>query len=171
MTGPLPEMLDLLRGLKRTAERAVAQVPDDRLSVPLGPDENSIAILMQHISGNQRSRWTDFLTTDGEKPDRARDTEFEDAGLPRVALLERWEEGWAVLFGALEPLGPDDLDRIVRIREEPHTVSKAILRQIGHYAMHVGQIVQLARHHAGPEWKTLSIPRGRSDEFLRRPPG
>lgn len=164
----LDECLALFRSQKSTVEQALARVPDDRLETTLGEGENSIAILIQHIAGNQLSRWTDFLTADGEKPDRARDTEFETQGLDRAALLERWERGWAALFGAIEPLRGEDLDRTVTIRGEPHSVRKAILRQVAHYAQHVGQIVQLARHHAGDRWESLSIPRGGSEAFNAR---
>ena len=167
----LPETIDLFHGQKRSAERAIAQVADADLDRVLGPEENSIAIIVQHIAGNQRSRWTDFLTADGEKPDRARDTEFEARGLSRDELLALWEGGWRTLFAAVEPLTDADLDRTVMIRGEPHTVSKAILRQVAHYAVHVGQIVQLARHFAGDRWESLSIPRGGSRSFNREKMG
>jgi len=163
MTVPdlLPEIVLLFRSQKRLAEGALAQVADEALHVALGPEENSIAVLVQHVAGNQLSRWTDFLTTDGEKPDRGRDAEFEEQGLSRAALMRRWEEGWGRLFATLDSLGPDDLARTVTIRGEPHTVVKALLRQVSHYAYHVGQIVQLARHLAGERWMSLSIPRAR----------
>lgn len=144
---------------KALAERAIAQVSDADLHRTLGTEENSIAVIVQHIAGNQRSRWTNFLTTDGEKPDRKRDGEFEELGLGRDELLARWEAGWAALFSALEPLGPDDLGRRITIRGEEHTVLAAVLRQVDHYGYHVGQIVQLARHHVGDSWTSLSIPR------------
>ena len=161
MTAPdlLPELVLLFRGQKALAEGALAQVRDDELHVALGPEENSIAVVVQHVAGNQLSRWTDFLTTDGEKPDRGRDAEFEEQGLSRAALMRRWEAGWGRLFATLEALTPADLERTVTIRGEPHTVVKALLRQVSHYAYHVGQIVQLARHLAGERWTSLSIPR------------
>jgi len=123
-------------------------------------------VIVRHVAGNQRSRWRDFLTTDGEKADRNRDGEFEAPPVEtRAALLAEWEEGWAILFSAVEPLGADDLERVVTIRGEPHSVLQAIQRQLAHYAQHVGQIVFLAKHWAGAEWKSLSIPRGKSKEF------
>lgn len=164
---PLAEALSVLRGQKKLAERAIAQVPDGALGVPLGPEENSIAVIVQHIAGNQLSRWTDFLTSDGEKPDRDREREFEERGLSRAELLALWERGWTALFSALEPLTAADLGRIVAIRGEPHTVLRAVMRQLSHYAQHVGQIVFLARHHAGDHWQSLSIPRGGTAAFNR----
>ena len=166
----LPETLALFRSQKQAVERALAQVADADLDrVPgdrsTADGENSIALIVQHIAGNQRSRWTDFLTSDGEKPDRQRDTEFAERGLSRAELMDLWESGWSALFGALEPLTAADMTRTVTIRGEPHTVAKAILRQVAHYATHVGQIVQLARHFAGSEWTSLSIPRGGSGAF------
>ena len=166
----IEESVAIFRGQKRSAERAIAQLSDDQLHVVLGREENSIAIVMQHIAGNQLSRWTDFLTTDGEKPDRHCDTEFEARGLPREDLLALWERGWATLFAATTPLTAHDLARVVQIRGEPHTVTKAILRQLSHYATHVGQIVQLARHLRGDRFETLSIPRGGSEAFNRGMP-
>jgi len=164
---PLAEALSVLRGQKKLAERAMAQLADADLHRALGPGENSIAVIVQHIAGNQLSRWTDFLATDGEKPDRDREGEFEERRLPRAELLVLWERGWAALFAALEPLGPADLARVVTIRGEPHTVLRAVMRQVSHYAQHVGQIVLLARHHAGERWTSLSIPRGGSADFNR----
>ncbi len=157
------------RSLKRLAEKAMTQVSDEDFFATLDPNSNSIALLVKHISGNLRSRWTDFLTSDGEKPDRKRDTEFE--GGPedtRASLLGRWEAGWQVLFGALEALAPEDLSREVTIRGQPHSVMRAIHRQMTHYAEHIGQIVLLAKHWAGDRWQTLSIPRGQSEQFARQ---
>jgi len=154
--------------LRTLAERAVAQVDDAALFATLDPEANSIALLMKHIAGNLRSRFTDFLTTDGEKPDRDRDAEFERAPADtRDAILARWAEGWEALFGALRALRPADLLREVTIRGEPQSVLQALSRQLAHHAQHVGQVVLLAKHHAGPRWQTLSIPRGRSAEFTR----
>ena len=155
-----------LRKYKGLADAALAQISDDDLFRSVDPDSNSIAIVMKHVSGNMRSRWTDFLTSDGEKPDRNRDTEFEkEAGDTRASIAERWEEGWRILFSAVEGLSPADLSRTVAIRGEPHTVLQAIQRQLTHYAYHVGQVVFLARHFAGPRWRSLSIPKGKSKEF------
>ncbi len=161
----LPGTIHVFHGLRNLAEKAIEQLPEEKLFVTLGEDENSIVILMKHLSGNMLSRWTDFLTTDGEKATRNRDAEFEvhrDDTL--MALRERWNAGWHALFHALETLRPEDLSRSVNIRGEPHTVFQAIQRQVSHYGYHVGQIVQLARHHAGDNWKTLSIPKGKSDD-------
>jgi hypothetical protein len=154
------------RKLKAMAEGAMAQVKDEELFAALDAESNSIALVMKHLSGNMRSRWTDFFTTDGEKADRNRDSEFErDPGDDAASLRRRWEEGWALLFGVLEGLKDADLERTVTVRGEPHTVVQAMHRQISHYAYHVGQIVLLAKHRAGPRWKSLSIPRGKSKEF------
>jgi hypothetical protein len=158
----------LFRQYKGLADRAMAQVTDEQLFLALGAEENSIAIVVKHIAGNMRSRWTDFLTTDGEKLERNRDREFEQPAATRADLLEDWERGWAALLGALESLSDADLGRTVRIRGEAHSVMQAINRQVAHYAMHVGQIVLLAKHHAGATWHTLSVPRGKSAEFNRR---
>jgi Protein of unknown function (DUF1572) len=153
-------------GQKKLAEKAMAQVSDEQFFTVLDPEDNSIALVVKHIAGNLRSRWTNFLTSDGEKPDRHRDTEFEKEGRDsRQSLMERWEAGWRVLFENVDPLAPSDLDRTVTIRGEPHTVVKAINRQLTHYAYHVGQIVFLAKHFAGGRWESLSIPRGKSEEF------
>jgi hypothetical protein len=162
----LDDALGEFRKLKRFADKAVAQIADEDWFRQLDPESNSIAIVMKHIAGNMRSRWTDFLTTDGEKPDRDRDSEFElrDADT-KEAILARWEAGWRHLFDALAPLTEDDLQRTVTIRGESHTVLQTINRQLTHYASHVGQIVFLAKHFAGDRWRTLSIPRGKSREF------
>jgi hypothetical protein len=155
-----------LRKYKALADGALAQVEDGDLFRAIDPESNSIAIIMKHISGNMRSRWRDFLTSDGEKPDRNRDGEFEvESADTKERVLERWEAGWKLLFDALAPLTPADLLREVRIRGEAHTVLQAIGRQMTHYASHVGQIVFLARHFAGSRWKSLSIPKGKSREF------
>jgi uncharacterized protein DUF1572 len=154
-----------LRSLKRAAERAIAQVSDEQFFATLDPETNSIAVLVKHIAGNMRSRWTDFLTTDGEKPWRKRDSEFRiEAEDTRAALLARWEEGWKILLGTLESLGPADLERQVTIRTEPYTALGAAQRSFGHYSDHIGQLILLAKHYAGTNWQTLSIPRGKSEE-------
>jgi uncharacterized protein DUF1572 len=152
--------------LKAQAERAMAQVGDDDFFRTPDPESNSIAVVVKHVAGNMRSRWTGFLTTDGEKPDRNRDAEFlVEPGDTRQRIMERWEAGWTLLFDALAVLTPEHLASTVRVRGEAHTVLEAINRQMTHYAAHVGQIVYLAKHWAGPRWQTLSIPRGKSKEF------
>ena len=162
----LDDAIRELRKYKAFAERAAAQVEDEAWFRTLDPEGNSIALVMKHMTGNMRSRWTDFLTTDGEKPDRNRDSEFETEDSDTAASIrKRWEDGWARVFAALEALEPDDLGRTVTIRGERHTVLQAINRQLTHYASHVGQIVFLAKHLAGERWQTLSIPRGKSREF------
>lgn len=156
------------RSIKRLAEKALAQVSDEDFFAVLDPASNSIAAIVKHIAGNLISRWTDFLASDGEKPGRRRDAEFEiEAADTRSSLLARWEEGWRRLFSALEPLASEDLAREVLIRGERLPVMKAIHRQLTHYAGHVGQIVLLSKHWAGQGWQTLSIPRGKSEEFNR----
>jgi hypothetical protein len=141
------------------ADRALAQVPFERWRERLDPGSNSLVTLVLHVSGNQISRWTDFLISDGEKPDRNRDAEFEDAELSRDALLARWSRGWKALFDAIDALREEDLVRTVTIRGEPHTVVQAVNRQIAHYALHVGQMLFLAKHLAGPAWRHQSMPR------------
>jgi len=155
-----------LKKLKTQADAALAQTTDEHLFATLDPESNSIAIIMKHVAGNMRSRWTDFLTSDGEKPDRERDTEFElSTADTRERIFALWEDGWARTLGAVSSLTPPDLSKTVTVRGEPHTVIEAINRQTTHYAAHVGQIVLLAKHYAGSTWQTLSIPRGKSKEF------
>jgi hypothetical protein len=166
-TSYLKESLAVFRQYKRMTEGAMAQVPDAQLNTALDPESNSIAVIVKHIAGNMRSRFTDFLTSDGEKPDRNRDSEFVSPPSTREELMKMWEHGWECVFGALTPLSDDDLGRTVTIRGEPHSVMQAISRQIAHYAMHCGQIVFLARHFAGDQWKSVSVPRNRSAEFNR----
>ncbi len=149
---------------KKLAEDAVAQVRDDELSIRLDPESNSIALIMRHMAGNLRSRFTDFLTTDGEKPNRNRDSEFEEGGpITRAQVLADWESGWQVLFNALQTLTADDLQRVVLISGERHSVIQALDRQLTHHAYHAGQIVFLAKHLRSAEWRSLSIPRRRAD--------
>ncbi len=167
-TSYLEDSLTLFRYYKKLGEDAMAQVTDDQLYTLLDSEANSIAITVKHMAGNMRSRWTDFLTTDGEKPDRNRDTEFEEPPATREALMQVWEAGWERVFGVLEPLSEADLARTVTIRGEAHSVMQAINRQLGHYACHCGQIVLLAKHFKSSEWQSLSIPRGRSAEFTRK---
>jgi Protein of unknown function (DUF1572) len=167
-TSYLEESLTVFRLCKKMAEGAMAQVSDEQLFVTLDPESNSVALIVKHMAGNMRSRWTDFLTADGEKPDRNRDTEFVDPPATREALLESWENGWNLVFSALEPLTDADLGRTVTIRGEAHSVMQAINRQIAHYAQHAGQIVFLTKHLAGTKWTSLSVPRNRSAEFNQR---
>ena len=167
-TSYLEDSLEIFRYYKKLADRAMAQVSDEHLFAELDPESNSIAIVVKHMAGNMRSRWTDFLTSDGEKADRNRDSEFEEPASTRDELLQQWENGWACVFGALEPLTDDDLDGTVQIRGEAHSVMQAINRQVAHYAHHIGQIVLLAKHFAGPDWQSLTIPRRHSSEFNRR---
>ncbi len=158
----------LLAQYKKMTEAAMAQVTDEQLSAALDEEMNSIAVIVKHLAGNMRSRWTDFLDTDGEKPDRNRDTEFVDPPATREALLALWEDGWARVFGALAPLTDADLSRTVTVRGESHSVTQAINRQVAHYACHCGQIVFLAKHLQHTNWKSLSIPRGQSAAFNRK---
>lgn len=168
----LQELEREFRGYRRVVERALAQVDDAGLWRALADGDNSIGILVQHMAGNLRSRFTDFLTSDGEKPDRDRDAEFEGPhGATRDQVLAAWSLGWEALFRATAPLGDADLDRIVTIRGEPHTIHRALLRSLAHMALHCGQVILLAKHWAGPAWQTLSIPRGESARFRTRPPG
>jgi hypothetical protein len=167
-TSYIQDALAVFRDYKRLAERAMEQVADEQLFVTLDPEGNSIAIIVKHMAGNMRSRWTDFLSTDGEKPNRNRDSEFVDPSATRNQLLAEWETGWTCLFKAIEPLTDADLGRTVTIRSEAHSVMQAINRQLAHYAHHVGQIVLLAKHFASVRWQSLSVPRNQSEEFNRR---
>ena len=154
------------RALKKQADGALAQLREEELFARLDPESNSVAVIMRHMSGNMLSRWTDFLTTDGEKPDRDRDGEFEDPRRATRSVVEaEWEDGWQCLMRAIGELRPDDLERTVHIRGEPHTVLSAIERATRHYATHIGQILLLAKHARGADWRTLSIPRGQSKSF------
>jgi uncharacterized damage-inducible protein DinB len=164
-TSYIADSLSLFRHYKKLVEGAMEQVSDEQLTATLDPEMNSIAQIVKHMAGNMRSRWRDFLTTDGEKPDRHRDSEFVDAPATRAALLALWDEGWQQLFGALEPLSDGDLGRTVLIRGEAHSVMQAINRQMAHYSMHCGQIIVLAKHFASDHWRSLSVPRNRSAEF------
>lgn len=163
----LTDIRRTFRNYKALADAAVAQVDDAALTVPLDPDGNSIAVILQHVSGNLRSRFADFLTTDGEKPDRNRDREFELQSSSRATVLERWDQSWTLTLGAIDGLTPDDLARIVHIRGEAFSVVEALNRAASHTAYHVGQIVFLAKHFQGPRWKSLSVPKGKSEEHLR----
>jgi hypothetical protein len=162
----LADALRELRRLKKLAERAIEQVSDDELFRQIDLEANSIATIVKHMSGNMRSRFTDFLTADGEKPDRNRDAEFViEPGTTRENVLVAWESGWHGVLRTLEPLAADDLGRDVFIRGERHSVLQAINRQVVHYAYHIGQIVLLAKHFRSTAWKSLSIPRGQSEQF------
>jgi hypothetical protein len=162
----LDEIRRQLRGHKRMAETAIAQLEDKDFFTAIDPESNSVAVLAKHIAGNARSRFTDFLTTDGEKPDRFRDQEFEISNnTTREEVMRWWEEGWSQVFSTLDSLKPEDVSRTVTIRQEPHTVMQALNRALAHYAQHIGQIVFLSKHLRLSEWKTLSIPRGKSEEY------
>jgi hypothetical protein len=167
-TSHIEDSIAVFRYYKKLAERAFAQVSDQQLFVVLGGEANSIAIIVKHMAGNMRSRWTDFLTTDGEKPGRDRDSEFVNPPATRTGLLGEWERGWATMFDALESLTDADLARTITIRGEAHSVMQAINRQLAHYPYHVGQIVLLAKHLANEHWQSLSVPRNKSAEFNRR---
>ncbi len=161
----LAAALNAFEANKRLADRAVEQVPDDKLHTALDANTNSIAVIMRHVAGNLASRWTDFLTADGEKPWRDRDAEFADAPCSRAELLEAWERGWNCLRTTLKGLKREDLEKTVLIRGEPHSVPLALERSLGHTCYHIGQIVQVARLHAGDRWQTLTIPRGGSQQY------
>ncbi len=164
----LADVLRNLRGYKKLGEQAMQQLDDDEIFRTIDPEANSIAVLVRHMAGNMRSRWTNFLTSDGEKPDRHRDQEFViPPGATRAEVMGWWETGWQSVFDAITPLGPADLLRSVHIAGRPHAVLEAIDRQILHYAGHVNQIVLLAKHFRGAAWKSLSIPRGHSETYAR----
>jgi hypothetical protein len=167
-TSYLQDSLSVFRYYKKLTERALEQVTDEQLFAALDGEMNSIAIIIKHLAGNMRSRWIDLLTSDGEKPDRKRDTEFENPPATRNAVMNMWEAGWGCVFTALEPLSDADLGRTVPIRGEPHSVMQAINRQIAHYSYHCGQIVFLAKHLQAKEWKALTVPRGKSEAFTQR---
>jgi uncharacterized damage-inducible protein DinB len=155
----------LFRHYKALADKAIAQINEEQLHWQFNPESNSIAIIIQHMAGNSISRWTDFLTSDGEKPSRNRDAEFEETAINKEELLLLWEKGWQCLFDAIEPLTETDLTRIIYIRNEGHTVTEAINRQLAHLAYHTGQIVLLAKMLAGENWRSLTIPKGQSQQF------
>src|SRR5438874_12788834 len=167
-TSYIEDSLSLFRYYKKLAEGAMEQLSDEQLFSALDEEMNSVAIILKHMAGNMRSRWTDFLTSDGEKPDRNRDTEFVAPPATRAELMRLWNDGWERIFHALELLSDGDLHREVLIRSEPHSVMQAVNRQIAHYAYHCGQIVFLAKHFKANEWKSLSVPRNRSAEFNRK---
>ena len=165
----LDDVIVRFEELRQLADRAIAQLEPEQIFQTWDQETNSIAITMKHISGNMRSRWRDFLTSDGEKPDRYRDTEFEIHPSDTIeSLNQQWEAGWKYLFDALKTLTPEDIDKTVLIRNEPHYVHQAITRQLLHYGMHVGQIVFMAKHLASDHWKSLTIPRGNSQDLNRK---
>ncbi len=166
-TSYLEDSISVFRYYKRLADEAIAQVSDAQLYESLDPEMNSIAIIVKHMAGNMRSRWSDFLHSDGEKPWRNRDEEFALPPQSRVALLELWESGWQILFSALEPLTEADLARVVTIRSEPHSVMQTINRQLAHYPYHCGQIVFWAKHLSSEKWRSLSVARNKSQDFNR----
>lgn len=162
----LDEAFRQMRGHKRLAEGAISQLSDEEMFRTIDPESNSVAILIKHMAGNMRSRFADFLTSDGEKPERHRDQEFViDSNTTRADVMRCWEDGWNTVFHTLQSLEPEDVMKTVTIRGEAHSVLQAINRQIAHYAQHTGQIVFLAKHLRGADWKTLSVPRGKSEEF------
>jgi uncharacterized damage-inducible protein DinB len=167
-TSYVEDSIALFRQYKSLAECALAQVSDEQLTAVLDDESNSIATVVKHLAGNMRSRWTDFLTSDGEKPSRKRDTEFTDPPATREALLAMWEEGWKCVFDTLESLSDNDLARTITIRGEAHSVMQAINRQVAHYSYHCGQIVLLAKHYGHEHWQALTVPRGKSEDFNRR---
>jgi hypothetical protein len=167
-TSYIKDATDVFKYYKRLAERSIEQASDEALIAALDGGSNSIAVIVKHMAGNMRSRWTDFLTTDGEKPDRNRDTEFETPPQTRAEILALWEVGWKCVFDALEPLTDADMNRTVKIRSEAHSVTQAINRQVAHYSYHVGQIVFLAKHFAAGRWKAVTVPRGKSADFTAR---
>ncbi len=166
----VPLVVREFKRLQSLGDGAMSQLTDEQFFAVPSPGDNSVAVMVKHVGGNLVSRWTDFITSDGEKPGRDRDTEFRiGASDTREQLLRVWTRGWTTLFEALEPLGDSDMARVITIRGEPLTILQAINRQLTHYAYHVGQIVYVAKHHCGPRWRTLSIPPGRSAEFNRNP--
>jgi hypothetical protein len=167
-TSYLADSLSLFRMYKSLGEKAMAQVSDEQLIIAIDSESNSIATIVKHLAGNMRSRWTNFLDSDGEKPNRDRDSEFDSPPATRAEVLHLWDAGWECVFTALEPLTDADLARTVYIRTEPHSVMQAINRQLAHYGMHTGQIIFLAKHFRSSDWKSLSIPRGKSADFAAR---
>jgi hypothetical protein len=167
-TSYMEDAISLFHFYKKMCEGAMEQVSDEQLFATLDEEMNSIAIIVKHMAGNMRSRWTDFLTSDGEKPDRNRDSEFVAPPATRDDLMKLWNEGWGRVFRALDPLSDVDMERKITIRGELHSVMQAINRQLAHYAYHCGQIVFLAKHFKGSGWKSLSVPRNKSADFNRR---
>jgi Protein of unknown function (DUF1572) len=167
-TSYLKDSHSLLRYYKLLGEKSIAQVSDSDLLASLDPESNSIATIVKHLAGNMASRWSDFLTADGEKSTRNRDAEFEAPPETRAELVAMWDGGWKIVFDSLAPLTEEDMTRTIRIRGEAHSVMQAINRQVAHYAYHIGQIVFIAKHLASGKWKSLSIPRGKSADYNTR---
>ena len=167
-TSYVEDVVSLFRMYQRLSEKAMAQTTDEQLLIQIDPEANSIALIVKHIAGNLRSRWTDFLTSDGEKPNRDRDGEFLDPPATREELMKMWNEGWACVYSACQNLTDADLTRTVTIRGEAHAVVQALNRSVTHCAYHCGQIVMLAKHFQGEQWKSISVPRGKSKEFVER---
>jgi hypothetical protein len=167
-TSYLDDSLSLFRHYKKLAETSMAQVTDEQLFTVLDPEMNSIALIVKHMAGNMRSRWTDFLNSDGEKADRNRDSEFEEPPSSREEMMQLWESGWNCVFAALAPLSSEDMSRTVYIRGEAHSVMQAVHRQIAHYSYHCGQIVFLAKHFQYRQWKSPTVPRGQSENFNKK---
>jgi hypothetical protein len=163
----LSDAIQSFRSYKKLADRCIDQVSEEEFFAVVDEESNSIAVLVKHVAGNLHSRWRDFLTTDGEKPERERDQEFEIMADTRESLLEFWNSGWESLFGSIEPLTDEDFAKIITIRGEPHTIVEAINRQLTHYSYHIGQIVFLGKHLRSSKWNTLSVPRNRSAEYNR----
>ncbi len=168
MNPVMQQAIAIFQSQKELAEKAIRQLPEEQLHVALHEETNNIAVIMKHLAGNMLSRWTDFLTSDGEKPWRHRDGEFIDDFTDTQAIRDFWEKGWQCLFATLADLSDADMERTITIRSEPHTVVQAIFRQVSHYGYHVGQIVQIARILAGDDWQTLSIPRSQSEQYNQR---
>lgn len=166
----LEESIKSFRGLKSNAEKAIEQISNAEMHWSYNEDSNSVAIIIKHMAGNMISRWTDFLTTDGEKPDRNRDGEFEDDFKTRQQIMDYWNRGWKVFLDTLNSLKEEDLLKTIYIRKEPHTVVRALQRQLAHYGYHCGQIVYLAKQIKGKDFKTLSIARGESSKYISEPP-
>lgn len=167
-TSFLEDALSLFRTYQRLSEKAIEQCTDEQLVMQIDSESNSIGLIVKHLAGNLRSRWTDFLTTDGEKPNRNRDSEFVEPPATREALLKAWNEGWDCLYFTLGNLTDADLTRTITIRGEAHSVMQAISRACTHCAYHCGQIVMLAKHFQGEHWKTLTVPKNKSQEFAAR---
>jgi hypothetical protein len=165
MTDYVKDSLAVFHLYKSQAEKSMAQISDDEFFRQIDPESNSVAIIVKHLAGNMKSRWTDFLNSDGEKPTRDRDGEFIEAGASRGDYMKQWHEGWQTVFDALEPLSNADLERKVMIRGEPHSVMQAINRQVAHYANHIGQIIFLCKHYKVADWQTVSVPKNKSREF------
>ena len=161
----LEEALRQMKGHKRLADGALQQVTEEEFFREVDPESNSLAVIVKHMAGNMRSRFTDFLTSDGEKSDRNRDQEFELGMDARKDLMQAWEHGWKIVFDSISALKPEDVEKTITIRREPHTVLQALQRAIAHLAYHTGQIVYLAKYFRSESWKTLSVPRGKSEEF------